>query len=62
MKIFLNILGGLLVLSGGVWALQGMGILPGKVMGGHKEWILYGAIAVLVGAAMLVRGNRRTPS
>ena len=59
MKILLNVVGLLLVLAGSVWALQGMSILPGKVMGGHKEWIVYGLIAITLGIVALLRANRR---
>ena len=61
MKIILNIFGCMLVFSGSVWALQGMGFLPGKLMGGHKEWIVYGALAVAAGVAILMRSKLRKP-
>lgn len=61
MRIVLYIIGGILTFSGSVWALQGLGVLPGKLMGGKPEWILYGAIAVIVGVTLIVLGNRRKP-
>ena len=61
MKIVLNIIGGFLVLSGVVWFLQGINILPGSFMTGQIRWAVYGGIAVLVGLALLIRTNRRGP-
>jgi hypothetical protein len=62
MRILLNIIGGILAFSGTVWALQGMGILPGRLMGGQPRWILYGAIAVAIGVGILLYANRKRPS
>ncbi len=58
MKIFLNILGILLVLAGGVWFLQGINILPGSFMTGNPQWAINGGIAVAVGASLLWFANR----
>ena len=58
MKILLYIVGGILILSGSVWALQGLSILPGKLMGGQPQWILYGAIAIGVGGMLVARARR----
>jgi hypothetical protein len=51
--------GALLVLGGAVWFLQGIGMLPGSFMTGQTEWAVYGAIAVLAGAALLFYSRRR---
>ena len=59
MKTFLYILGILLILIGGVWFLQGINILPGSFMTGQVQWAIYGAIAVIVGIALLAYANRR---
>jgi hypothetical protein len=59
MKIVLIVVGVLLLLVGGVWILQGVGILPGSFMTGEMQWAVYGAIAALVGAALLFVGFRR---
>ena len=58
MRIVLYIIGGLLALSGCIWALQGMGYLPGKLMHNNPEWIRNGAIAVVVGLALIFAGRR----
>jgi len=59
MKIALNILGGLLVLFGAIWFLQGIGILPGSFMSGDIRWAFYGGVAISVGAGLLLVTNRR---
>jgi hypothetical protein len=59
MKIALRIIGILLILSGGVWFLQGINVLPGSFMTGQIEWAIYGALAVIVGIAALAWANRR---
>ncbi|NJN43366.1 MAG: hypothetical protein HC806_00565 [Anaerolineae bacterium] len=42
MKTVLNILATLIILSGGVWFLQGINILPGSFMTGQIQWAIYG--------------------
>ena len=62
MKLFLQILGGFLVFSGGFWALQGAGIImwPAEsFMLAQSQWILYGLITAAVGAALIWLGRRR---
>ena len=44
----------LLELTGWVWILQGVGILPGSVMTGQTVWAVIGAILVTVAGALLV--------
>ena len=58
MKIALNILGGLLMLFGTTWFLQGINILPGSFMTGDLHWAVYGGIAIIVGVAVLLKANR----
>ena len=58
MKWLLNFLGGLLILSGGVWFLQGIGVLPGELMHGQIQWAAYGTITALIGAGLLYWANR----
>ena len=59
MKIVLNIVGVLMVLVGTIWFLQGIDILPGSFMTGQIRWAVYGALAVLVGLAVMARAKRR---
>ncbi|MDP3674208.1 MAG: hypothetical protein Q8R44_03815 [Novosphingobium sp.] len=62
MKPALQILGVALILSGGLWALQGAGIVmwPAEsFMLAQGQWVLYGLITVAVGAALLWFARRR---
>jgi len=51
-KNILKVFAVLLMLAGGVWFLQGINILPGSYMSGNPQWVINGAIAVLVGAGL----------
>jgi len=59
MKIALYILGGLVVLSGVIWILQGINILPGSFMSGNPQWAINGAIAVVIGGAIIYMAGRK---
>ena len=59
MRIVLNVIGLLCLLSGGVWFLQGINVLPGSFMTGQPKWAVYGAILFCFGVAVLIAGNRR---
>ena len=58
MKIVWDVLGVLLILAGGVWFLQGINVLGGSVMSGHAQWAIYGGLAIIVGAGLLLYVNR----
>jgi len=58
MRITLNIVAVLLVLSGAIWFLQGINVLPGSFMTGHTRWAVYGSIAIAAGIALLLGINR----
>jgi hypothetical protein len=62
MRVVLSILGVFLILAGGVWFLQGVNVLPGSFMTGQIRWAIYGAIAVVVGAGLLLFANQRRAS
>jgi hypothetical protein len=53
----LLILGGLMILMGGVWLLQGISILPGSFMTGQVFWAVMAVGGLLVLAGF--RLNRR---
>jgi hypothetical protein len=55
------VLGILLALSGLIWMLQGMNsrFAPRSFMTDSKEWILFGAIAVVAGLWLATRSRRR---
>jgi hypothetical protein len=58
MRFALNTVGLVLVVLGGIWFLQGIGVLPGSFMTGQIQWAVYGGIAILAGVAALVAGRR----
>ena len=58
-RIVLNIVGLLLLVSGGVWFLQGINILPGSFMTGQTKWAIYGGVALVAGIGLLILANRR---
>jgi hypothetical protein len=62
MKLFLNILGALLILVGAVWFLQGINVLLGSPMSGTSTWTINGLVAVVIGIGLLVFNNRRKPA
>ncbi len=59
MKIVWDVIGVLLILAGGVWFMQGVGVLGGSMMSGQIQWAIYGGIAILLGAGLLLYVNRR---
>jgi hypothetical protein len=59
MRIDGNIGGCVLVLMGGVWALQGLYILGGSLMRGQFRWLLIGLAVAMTGVALLFRTNRQ---
>jgi hypothetical protein len=59
MRLTLIVVGGLLVLVGGVWMLQGAGVIGGSFMSRSPLWFVIGLIGVLAGIAVVVQGSRR---
>ena len=64
MKIALRVIGVLLLLMGPIWFLQGANVLTvgNSPMIGDTRWEFYGALAALIGAAVLVFSWRKTSS
>jgi hypothetical protein len=62
MRVFLNIIGVLLILMGAVWFLQGINVLPGSFMTGNPQWAINGGIAIIIALALLFWANRRRVS
>jgi hypothetical protein len=58
MRYVLLISGGLMILMGGVWLLQGIGILPGSFMTGQVFWAVIGAVFMAVGGLLVFAGFR----
>jgi hypothetical protein len=59
MKPVMNVVSAILILAGGVFFLQGMRVLPSRLMYGQPEWVVIGAVMVILGAALAVFVNRR---
>jgi hypothetical protein len=57
-RYVLLIVGGLMILVGGVWLLQGIGILPGSFMTGQTFWAVTGAVLLAVGGLLALTGFR----
>ena len=55
-----RIVGVLLVLLGGLWTLQGFGLVGGSFMTGSTTWLVIGLVLVAAGIALLTR-RRRAP-
>ena len=58
MRYVLLILGGLMILVGAVWSLQGIGVLPGSLMTGQAFWAIMGAVLLAVGVLLVLAGIR----
>ncbi|MEZ5688803.1 MAG: hypothetical protein R3E21_08505 [Caenibius sp.] len=64
LRLLLTAFGIALVLSGGLWTLQGLGIVmwPAEsFMLAERAWALYGSITVLIGIALILMGRRIRP-
>jgi hypothetical protein len=57
-RYVLLIVGGLMILMGGVWLLQGIGVLPGSFMTGQPFWAIMGAVFLVVGGILVLAGFR----
>lgn len=53
------VLGGVLVLAGVVWTLQGLGLLGGSFMTGATIWAVIGPVTTVIGLIVGVTGLRR---
>lgn len=56
------VVGVVLVLLGGLWMLQGVGIVGGSVMTGQAFWAIVGTILLIAGMLLCAFGLRRRPS
>jgi len=57
-RYVLLIVGGLMALMGGVWTLQGVGILPGSFMTGQTFWTVVGSLTLVAGGILAFFGFR----
>lgn len=60
MRIGLVVLGLLVALAGLVWIAQGLNLpfAPSSFMTADRTWVVIGAVAVLVGTAMILRSGQ----
>ena len=56
------VLGGILIVIGVVWFLQGIDVLGGSAMSGVTLWAIVGPIVAILGVALILRGQRGRPS
>ncbi|HEY4871795.1 MAG TPA: hypothetical protein VIJ03_07855 [Candidatus Dormibacteraeota bacterium] len=59
MRTLSLVIGGIAILAGAVWILQGSGVLPGSFMTGQRMWLIIGVIVGIVGLALAYNGIRR---
>jgi len=59
MRANLYIVGVLLILSGGIWVLQGLNYLPGSFMTGQIRWAIYGTVAIVIGILSILFARRK---
>ena len=55
------IAGVVLVLLGGLWTLQGFGIVGGSFMTGSTMWLVIGLVVLAAGIALIARRRTRRP-
>ena len=56
-----RIIGVVLVLLGGLWTLQGFGVVGGSFMTGSTAWLVIGLVTVVMGLVVLVPRRSRRP-
>ncbi|MGA9533926.1 MAG: hypothetical protein WBR18_14495 [Anaerolineales bacterium] len=54
MKSLGYVISTLLILTGIVWFLQGIGVLPGSFMSGQIQWAVAGAVSAAIGVGALL--------
>lgn len=62
MRLVLTVLGVLILLSGALWTLQGLGVVhwpASSFMLDQRIWAVYGLIAVAIGALLIWWPRRR---
>jgi hypothetical protein len=58
--LFLRVVGVILVLIGGVWLIQGLGVIPtGSFMDGQSIWAVIGGVCMVGGLIALSRSRGR---
>jgi hypothetical protein len=58
MRLIRNLLALLVLAIGVLWSLQGLGLVQGSFMTGHRQWLYIGLATVLIGLLGLGWANR----
>ena len=59
MTLARRFIGALLIVTGGVWFFQGIGVIHGSFMTGQTTWTIIGAVVVIVGLGLIGAPRRR---
>lgn len=62
-RLILQVFGVALILSGGLWTLQGLGLgmWPAEsFMLAERQWAIYGAMTVAIGAGLIWLSRRKS--
>ena len=57
-RIVLGALGALISLTGLIWTLQGLGVIPGSFMTGDRTWFYVGLICQAAGSFAMILAVR----
>lgn len=55
-------LGALMVIIGGIWTFQGLGVIKNSAMTGVALWAVLGPLVAGLGVALLIVGLRSRPT
>lgn len=58
-RVVLILLGVIALVVGGVFAGQGLNLIPGSFMTGNRMWLYVGVLLVVVGVVLVALGVRR---
>jgi hypothetical protein len=58
-RTVLKVIAVLLFVSGGVWFLQGINILPGSFMTGDPQWAINGGVMMIAAVGIFWFANRK---
>jgi hypothetical protein len=59
MRLALYIVSAILLLPGALFFLQGMSLVPSRIMFGKQEWVVIGGVMVILGAALAIFARLR---
>lgn len=59
LRFIIKVIAVLLILSGAVWFLQGVNVLPGSFMTGNPQWAVNGGIAAAAGLGLFWFASRK---